>query len=305
MSYLPNVHGAAAGVDPITIDTIGTLGHTPDAPEHARAAALIVPNGTDRLLQALGDIRLDASDKIPLHAQLASALRSRIRSEALPSGTTLPGEFQLAQQLHVSRHTVRHAIGVLVSEGWLRRQRGAKTVVGSGPPPEAVIERRLGTFYAFAWEIEARGGVHRSRLLERTNMRADARLAQSLQVEMGTPLQRIERLRQSGDEPLILEVVVLPARLAAAWNQSALERESIYDLLERQHGIVVERALETLRPVVLDRRAARLLRVADGSAAFEVERVSWSADGPIDWERSLIRGDRYLYSVESPRRTSQ
>jgi DNA-binding GntR family transcriptional regulator len=258
-----------------------------------------------RLLVSLRDIRLDASDKMPLHAQLASALRSRIRSEAIPTGTPLPGEFELAEQLRTSRHTVRHAIGVLVSEGWLRRQRGAKTIVAAGPPPETVIERRLGTFYAFAWEIEARGGVHRSRLLERTGLPADARLAQSLQVELGTPLERIERLRQAGDEPLILEVVVLPARLTAPWDQSALERESIYDLLEGQHGVVVVRAVETLRPVVLDRRAARLLRVPHGSAAFEVERVSWSADGPIDWERSLIRGDRYLYSVEAPRRISR
>jgi GntR family transcriptional regulator len=207
----------------------------------------------------------------------------------------------LAQFLGISRHTVRHAIGVLVSEGWLRRQRGAKTVVDSGPPPQRVVERRLGSFYAFAWEIEARGGAPRSQVLARSAIRADARLAQALLVDLGAPLERIERLRKAEDEPLVLEVVVLPAHLAARFDSTSLESGSIYDLLEREHGIVIVRATETLRPVVLDRRASELLGVQSGSAAFEVERVSWSTDGPVDWERSLIRGDRYMYSVDVSR----
>ena len=252
-------------------------------------------------LELLSDIRLDHSGRMPLHAQLATALRSRIRSEQLPTGATLPGEFELAATLGVSRHTVRHAISALVTEGWLRRQRGAKTVVAFGPPPESVIERRLTSFYAFAWEVEARGSAHRSRLLSRSKLQADARMAHMLDVQLGSPLERIERLRTAEDEPLILEVAILPAPLTAGFDQSALETESIYDLLERQHGIVVVRARETLRPIVLDPRSAQLLGVPEGSAAFEVERVSWSTQRPVEWQRSLIRGDRYLYSVELPR----
>ena len=72
--------------------------------------------------------------------------------------------------LGVSRHTVRHALGTLVSEGWLRRQRGANTVVSSGPRAEPVIERRLGSFYAFAWELEARGREPHARLLARSSI---------------------------------------------------------------------------------------------------------------------------------------
>jgi DNA-binding GntR family transcriptional regulator len=61
--------------------------------------------------------------------------------------------------LGVSRHTVRHALGTLVSEGWLRRPRA-----------DPVIERRLGSFYAFAWELEARGREPHARLLARSSI---------------------------------------------------------------------------------------------------------------------------------------
>jgi GntR family transcriptional regulator len=174
-------------------------------------------------------------------------------------------------------------------------------MVASGPKRQAVIERRLGSFYSFASEVEARGAAHRSQLLARSTLLADARLAQALQVELGAPLERIERLRKAEDEPLVLEILVLPAQLAAPFDRAALEAESIYDLLEREHGIVVVRASEVLRPIMMDRRASGLLGVPDGSPAFQVERVSWSTDGPVDWERSIIRGDRYLYSVELSR----
>jgi GntR family transcriptional regulator len=249
-----------------------------------------------------GRIRLEPTSRGPLHAQLTEALRGLIREGQLGQGAALPGEVELATTLGVSRHTVRHALGALVNEGWLRRQRGAKTVVSSGPRADPVIERRLGSFYAFAWELEARGREPHSRLLARSTILADARLAQLLEVDLGSPLDRIERLRLAEDEPLTLEVSVLPASLGAAFDQDSLERESIYDLLERRSGVVIVRARETLRPVVLDRRAAGLLEVPSGSAAFAIERVSWTEQRPVEWQHSLLRGDRYLYSVDLPRR---
>ena len=246
-------------------------------------------------------IRLEPAGRAPLHAQLTDALRKLIREGDLGQGADLPGELELATTLGVSRHTVRHALGALVNEGWLRRQRGAKTVVASGPRADSLIERRLGSFYAFAWELEARGREPRSRLLSRSTILADARLAQALELELGSPLDRIERLRMAEDEPLTLEVSIWPASLTAGFDREALERGSIYDLLERS-GVPIARARETLRPIVLDRRAAGLLEVPPGSPAFAIERVSWSDQRPVEWQHSVIRGDRYLYSVDLPRR---
>ena len=229
------------------------------------------------------------------------ALRAQIREGHLSTGTPLPGELELAAALGISRHTVRHALGVLVNEGWLHRQRGARTAVAPDGTDHTVIERRLSTFYAFAWEVEARGERHRSQLLARDKLLADARLAQVLALELGAPVERIERLRSADGEPLTLEVSILPAALASSFEDAALEQQSIYDLLEQRHHISVLRATESLKPIVLDARAAGLLGVPPGSPAFSVERVAWSGQGPIEWQQSLIRGDRYLYSVELPR----
>jgi GntR family transcriptional regulator len=78
---------------------------------------------------------------------------------------------------------------------------------------------------------------------------------------------------------------------------------SVYELLRTHFGIEVTSAQESIRPLVLDARQARRLGVRKGVAALFVERVSCAGALPVEVRHSVIRGDRYLYSVRlsSPR----
>jgi GntR family transcriptional regulator len=67
----------------------------------------------------------------------------------------------------------------------------------------------------------------------------------------------------------------------------------------------VVRARETIRPITLDRAVARLLGVRSGSPAFAIERRTFAESGPIEWQESLVRGDRFLYSVDLPRQSQR
>jgi GntR family transcriptional regulator len=245
--------------------------------------------------------QVHARQGVPLHSRLESTLRGLIREGTIPTGAVLPGELELAAQVGVSRHTVRHALGVLTNEGLLRRERGrGTTVVSSDPPP--IIERSLSTFYAFAWEARARGASQRSYVMERKIIAADATFARRLAVAPGADLERIVRLRTADEDPLVLETTFLPKGLSETLDATALEQESLYDALERRLGLHVTHARESIRPIVLTRQAARLLRASAGAPAFSVERTTWSDRGPIEWQESIVRGDRYLYSVDLPRR---
>ena len=237
----------------------------------------------------------------PLHRQLESGLRGLIQSGHVRPGSSLPGELDLAAELGVSRHTIRHALGVLTAEGLLRRERGRGTTVVGGPPP-APFERSLSNFYAFAWEVRARGAEQRSFVLEREVLTAGEDFAPRLSLAPSDPVERIVRLRTADGDPLVLETSVLPRYYAEQLDQAALERDSVYDVLERRCGLRVLGARESIQPTVLERSIARLLGVRSGSPAFQVERTTWSDAGPIEWQESIVRGDRYLYSVDLPRR---
>ena len=243
---------------------------------------------------------LRPTDGGPLHSQLEDGLRLLIRSGEVPVGTELPGELDLAASLHLSRHTVRHALTTLAVEGLVRRERGRGTHVTN--PRAGVNERSLSHFYAFAWEITARGLEAHSRVLNVSTLDASHDVETRLDLGAERKIQRIVRVRMAGDEPLVLETAYFPLELVEGLDAPILGRASIYDEIERRHGLRITRAHEAIRPTVLSRRIAALLQVRPGSAAFSVERTSWAGNRRVEWQNSLVRGDRFLYSVDLERR---
>ena len=86
---------------------------------------------------------LDRAKAVPLHQQLACVLRTRIRTGQFTPGSQLPGEQQLIHAYQVSQPTVRQALGTLVQEGLLVRQRGRGTFVSRSGATQQQSGRHL------------------------------------------------------------------------------------------------------------------------------------------------------------------
>lgn len=73
----------------------------------------------------------------PKYTQTKVFILRLIEEGSYESGDRLPAEAELAERFRVSRNTLRHAIGELVSEGILVREQGRGTFyVGPGDQPE-------------------------------------------------------------------------------------------------------------------------------------------------------------------------
>ena len=72
---------------------------------------------------------LDKHNPLPLYAQLADSLRSRILDRLYQPGDQLPTERDLMAEYQVSRNTVRQAIDSLTRDGLVMRQHGYGTYV--------------------------------------------------------------------------------------------------------------------------------------------------------------------------------
>ena len=84
----------------------------------------------------------------PLYGHLVTLFETAIASGELPSGTRVPPERALAQQLKISRTTVVSAYRELESRGLLRGYVGRGTFVCAAPEPE-------GTPFAWRGKIAA------------------------------------------------------------------------------------------------------------------------------------------------------
>jgi len=79
---------------------------------------------------------LDPAAGDALYRQLAARLRDAIRAGDLPPGARLPSEQELRDAYDVSRTTVRLAIGVLRSEGFVVTGQGRGSFVADPLPQE-------------------------------------------------------------------------------------------------------------------------------------------------------------------------
>jgi GntR family transcriptional regulator len=231
---------------------------------------------------------------VPLHHQVYLDLRAALDAGEWRPGDLLPPERQLAARYGCSLITVRRALSELAREGRLERTRGRGTTV-----LRPRIERDFTGTLSFAEEMQDRGLDPETRLLAARPESAGEHVAQALGIEPGSPTLYLERLRIAGGEPLLLEQVHLPAERFPGLLATDLEHGSLYDLLTVRYGTRVARARESLEPVLLHAREARLLDQPPRTPALLIEGIAFSVEGaPIEFARSYVRGDRTRYYIE-------
>lgn len=236
----------------------------------------------------LSDIAIDEASPVPAYYQVYEALRLRMRGQDLPAGTRLPTERALAQEITVSRATVRGALNRLERDGLVRRRQGDGTYVA-----EPRVEHDMRTLHGFTAEL-AKGGMQvRSTVLSLATVRPSAHLRDRLGVEDG-PHTAIElrRVRILDDVPISLETVWLAADRCRPVLQGSVEG-SLYDAL-RTIGITPTYGEEQLTATVLDEYEAHHLMQEPGDPAMLVDRLTYDAEGRcVECVKSLLRADRF------------
>ena len=110
----------------------------------------------------------------------------------------------------------------------------------------------------------------------------------------GSPVVHLERVRTADGEPMALERTHLPAQRLPGLESADLRDASLYELLERRWGVRVAQADQWASVVRLTAEEAALLQVAPDQPALLFQRLTRDPSGaPIEYVRSLYRGDRY------------
>jgi GntR family transcriptional regulator len=227
------------------------------------------------------------------YVQIEEELAERIRTGMLRPGDRIPPERELAEQMQVSRMTVRQALGRLADRGLLVRERGRGTFVS-----EPKLIQSLSRLNGFYDQMVSQGILPSSRLLSGEQVLASAAVAQVLDLRIAEPLYKVVRLRLGGGVPLALETSFFPARLVPGLLDYDLERHSIYRLMEHYDARPV-RATQSLEPVPARDLEAETLEVPPGSPLMLVERIAWDAqDRPVEYAKDIFRGDRSRFVAE-------
>lgn len=233
---------------------------------------------------------LDRVGSEPLWLQLRRELLTRLNDGEFTE--LFPGELALVEEYGVSRHTVRQALSQLRDDGVIIAERGRQPRVA--PAPE--IQQPMGALYSLFASVEA-SGLSQNSVVRAFDTRADALVAERLELEASTPLIYLERLRLAGEEPLALDRVWLPAKLAEPLLAADFGHTSLYGELAARTGIRLDRGQEEIHAVMPTTAERAQLRCPPEVAAFSVNRLGYTDSGPVEWRHTLVRGDRFALTA--------
>ena len=209
---------------------------------------------------------------------------------SMPPGSPIPTERSLAAEFDVSRTTVRQALAELTVEGRLLRVQGKGTFAA-----EPKVAQRL-QLSSYTEDMRAQGREPSSRLIEISEDPADIDLARLLNIRAGAKVLRMHRLRLADNEPMAIETTHLPLSRFRGLRRYVSSGGSLYQVLRERFGVEMGHAEETIETALASPEEAELLGADVGLPMLLLSRHSFDSTGnPVEWVRSVYRGDRYKF----------
>ena len=235
---------------------------------------------------ALAGIKLDHSSPVPLYYQASQALEQAIEDGRLPRGSKLDSELDLAEQLGISRPTMRAALKQLVDKGLLIRRRAIGTVVATQPVRRAIA---LTSLYD---DLKESGREPRTRVLNFEETPCPPEIAEQLGLGPNAPVLRFDRLRVVDSDPIALMHNFVPVGLLEIERED-LERTGLYDLF-RQSGISPHVATQRVGARKAGAEEAELLEIEPGDPVLTMTRIAYDTSGrPIEYGSHSYPAESY------------
>jgi GntR family transcriptional regulator len=208
----------------------------------------------------------------PVYKRIQNSIRKRIEASDLKPGDLVASERELARTHKVSLMTARHALAGLEREGVVERRRGAGTFVAA---PKIHFNKLM----SYTEHMSSRGLIPRSRVLVSKIIEHEAEVAARLGLPATSALVKIERLRETGDDPFALETCYLPASEFAGLVSAPLGRVSLFGTLEHDYGVELAYADEEVDATAAESSIAELLGVPRGASVLRIRQVIYSTKG--------------------------
>lgn len=228
---------------------------------------------------------------LPINRQIYQDLVEQIEGGVLSPGDSLPTEKELQRRYGVSRVPIRQALGRLEARGHIRRTPGRGTEVVH---PQLTPWVHLSGFTHFYNRVADRVS---SRTLSLETVAADEETATHFEVEPGTPVLLVRRIRLLEGEPLayMCNYFLMPEEWERG-NQGSVDDFSLQHFLRRYHHRDEAEASEQLKAVIAPGEVSEVLGLGPGEPVLYVIRHGWDADRrPIEFSRYWARTEQMSY----------
>ncbi|MCF7891304.1 GntR family transcriptional regulator [Candidatus Bipolaricaulota bacterium] len=238
---------------------------------------------------------VDKNSPVPIYYQIKELFKERIEGGDLEPHQRLPSERDLEKKYGISRMTARRALTELESEGYAYREQGKGSYVAEPKLRQALLE-----LTGFTEDMKKRRMSPGARVIEQKLVDSDQELAAKLEVEVESKIFVLQRIRLAEGEPLAIETSHLRHEECEGIEEYDFEDRSLYDTLKNDFDISLSWAEQSVEATLADEFEAENLEIDKGTPMLMTERTTYLGDEetPIEYARSIYRGDRYKLFVE-------
>jgi len=210
-------------------------------------------------------------------------------------GERLPTEPQLAQQLGVSRATLREAMRSFEERGLLVRRHGVGTFVAQPPP---VIEsglEELESLDTLAQRIGLETRMGEAVIEER---KASPEEADHLQISPGDPVLSVARVMLAGAQPVAYLVDLVPTAWLGAQALGETFNGSVLDLFLERGVPALSHSRTDIMAEAADGMLARKLHLRRGDVLLKLEAQLVALDNHVvDYSLSYFVPGHFRFHV--------
>ena len=192
----------------------------------------------------------------PLVEQVSLELRQRIHDRTYPPGSRLPSESELAQQLGVSRTTVRTVLAKFAAEGLILRKQGDGTYVNERIRD---IDNRYGGMWDFSRLIEANGYRPSIRTVTIERRRATGDESHALAIGLNEEVVSLVRLFHADGRAVIFATNVFPATLLKIDGEKLDGNLPIHRILQTYCQEQIAYAISDIEAALVDETLSGIL----------------------------------------------
>lgn len=232
---------------------------------------------------------IDRAAPAPLHAQISDRIRLRIASGEWPPHYRLKSEPELAQDLGVSRGTLRRALATLITEGLLRQVRGRGTFVTSTTIEPAIAQKLSTLSEDFARE----GIVTTTSVLTCELIDPPRPISALLDTAPGTLVLRLVRMRATDLGPVALLHNYVRTDITPGIERLDFSKLSLFGVLEENYRLKISSARRTFSAERATDEIARELGLEEGAPVQYLQQVTYlDDDRPIEYSDVWIHSGR-------------
>lgn len=230
----------------------------------------------------------------PKYLEIQNLLLQRIKNGDYQEGQLIPKEVDLAEQLNVSRPTVRHAIRNLVQAGYLERRKKRGTIVTQ----TKIKQQFTHVIESYNTEIQNNGLVAKTQVLNFSTEKASDEVAEALTIKPNTEVYKLVRLRSADNKPVVFVVTYLPIAQLSDLQKIDFTHHSLYSELAKA-GLEITHVSRKIEVHPATEEEAQLLETDIKAPIFYFHTIGFTKDHrALEYSIASYRGDLNYFMVE-------